>query len=159
MHLLKIAWLMLSWRTCENIANESVGFVLCCDFAHMTLIQPYIYCVVFGLSFPLLVPLWVFFLAGVWLWGWIEHTCYEYNICSEITVRSAALLVFTNTRHWPLHAPAPGYRAVHHGPLPQAFRIQGGRCLQGDSDQTESMHCYQSICTSVCTVLYKSQQS
>lgn len=82
------------------------------------------------------------------------------HICcmNTITVqRSAAPLVFTNTQRWPLLAPAPGYIAVHHGPLPQAG-IQGGKCLQGDSDQTDCIHSYQSISTSVCTIFYKSQQ-
>lgn len=71
---------------------------------------------------------------------------------------SAAPLVFTNIQHWPLLAPAPGYTAVNHGPPPQAFRILGGRCLRGDFDQTKTVQCYQSFCTSVCTVWYKSQQ-
>lgn len=68
--------------------------------------------------------------------------------------RSAAPLVFTNTPRWPLLAPAAGYRAVHHGPLPQAG-IQGGKCLQGASDQTESIHSYQSTSMTVCAVFFR----
>lgn len=154
MHLLKIAWCMLSWWTSENIANESARPVLSCAFAHKTPI--------FSLTFISGTAdrccIQSFFLSVVDVR--VSGRWYTYAYCmNTITVqRSAAPLVFTNIQSWPLLAPAPGYRAVHHGPLPQALRILGGRCLQGGSDHTESMHSYQSICTSVCTVLYKSQQ-
>ena len=123
MHLLKIAWRMLSWWTCKNIANERVPGP-CWIVPLLTRHQ---YSAVLLSQAPQKDRFPFFLLClpplnvSVRPRCEMEHICYCMN---TITVeRSAAPLVFTNIQRWPLLAPAPGYRAVHYGPLPQALRI------------------------------------
>lgn len=135
MHLLKIAGCVLSWWTYKNIATE----------------RPVLYhslVFFFVLSWPALIDRCCFSFTFFLLWMSVQsHSAHILQYDTITVQRHAVPPLFTNIQGWPLLALAPGYRDVHHGPLPQALRFLGGRCLQGDSDQTGSMHSYQSSCT------------